>query len=208
MVDDVFRYIEKLIMIRICVLGNIGSGKSFVAEQFCCPVFNADKEVNKIYKTDKKCFIKLKSKLPNYVKTFPIKKQDLIKAISDKAKNLREISLIVHPLVRKKLTMFLKTNKMKKIVILDIPLLIENKLNKKKDVLLYVNSSNSNIIKRLKKRKNYKKKITKTLIKNQSLLLKKRKLANYIIENNSSPNIMKKKIRDLKKKILNERDSS
>ncbi len=195
-------------MIRICVLGNIGSGKSFVAEQFCCPVFNADKEVNKIYKTDKKCFIKLKSKLPNYVKTFPIKKQDLIKAISDKAKNLREISLIVHPLVRKKLTMFLKTNKMKKIVILDIPLLIENKLNKKKDVLLYVNSSNSNIIKRLKKRKNYKKKITKTLIKNQSLLLKKRKLANYIIENNSSPNIMKKKIRDLKKKILNERDSS
>ena len=208
MVDDVFRYIEKLIMIRICVLGNIGSGKSFVAEQFCCPVFNADKEVNKIYKTDKKCFIKLKSKLPNYVKTFPIKKQDLIKAISDKAKNLREISLIVHPLVRKKLTMFLKTNKMKKIVILDIPLLIENKLNKKKDVLLYVNSSNSNIIKRLKKRKNYKKKITKTLIKNQSLLLKKRKLANYIIENNSSPNIMKKKIRDLKKKNLNERDSS
>tara|TARA_Y100001935_G_scaffold234952_1_gene218581 strand:- start:1509 stop:2096 length:588 start_codon:yes stop_codon:yes gene_type:complete len=195
-------------MIRICVLGNIGSGKSFVAKQFNSPVFNADIEVNKIYKTDKKCFIKLRSELPNYVKTFPIKKQDLIKAISDNAKNLRKISLIVHPLVRKRLNMFLIRNKKKKIVVLDIPLLIENKINKKRDVLLYVNSSNSNITNRLKKRKNYEKKIAKILLKNQSLLLKKRKLANYIIENNSSPNIMKKKIRELKKKIINERDSS
>ena len=86
--------------------------------------------------------------------------------------------------------------------------MIENKINKKRDVLLYVNSSNSNITNRLKKRKNYEKKIAKILLKNQSLLLKKRKLANYIIENNSSPNIMKKKIRELKKKIINERDSS
>ena len=86
--------------------------------------------------------------------------------------------------------------------------MIENKINKKRNVLLYVNSSNSNITNRLKKRKNYEKKIAKILLKNQSLLLKKRKLANYIIENNSSPNIMKKKIKELKKKIINERDSS
>ena len=195
-------------MIRICVLGNIGSGKSFVAKQFHCPVFNADKEVNKIYKADKECFIKLKNEMPSYVKTFPIKKKILIRAISNNSKNLRKISSIVHPLVRKRLSMFLKRNKKKKIVILDIPLLIENKLNKNKDVLLYVSSSKTNITNRLKKRKNYKKKIVKTLLKNQSLLLKKRKMANYIIENNSSPNIMKKKIRELKKKIINERNSS
>ena len=86
--------------------------------------------------------------------------------------------------------------------------MIENKINKKRDVLLYVNSSNYNITNRLKKRKNYEKKIAKILLNNQSIFLKKRKLANYIIENNSSPNIMKKKIRELKKKIINERDSS
>ena len=47
-------------MIRLAVVGDIGSGKSYVAKQFKYPVFNADVEVNKLYKTNKKCFIKLK----------------------------------------------------------------------------------------------------------------------------------------------------
>ena len=35
-------------MIKIGILGNIGSGKSFVAKCFGYPVFNADEEVSKI----------------------------------------------------------------------------------------------------------------------------------------------------------------
>ena len=37
-------------MIRAAVIGSIGSGKTFVAKLFKCPVFNADDEVKKIYK--------------------------------------------------------------------------------------------------------------------------------------------------------------
>ena len=37
-------------MIRVGILGDIGSGKTFVANSFGYPVFNADKEVIKIYK--------------------------------------------------------------------------------------------------------------------------------------------------------------
>ena len=37
-------------MIRIGILGDIGSGKSYVANQFGYPVFNADHEVSKLYK--------------------------------------------------------------------------------------------------------------------------------------------------------------
>jgi len=40
----------------IGILGDIGSGKSFVAKQFGYPIFNADKEVNKIYKKKQKLF--------------------------------------------------------------------------------------------------------------------------------------------------------
>ena len=47
-------------MIKIGVLGDIGSGKSYVARSFGYPVFDADKEVSKLYKTDKKIFNKLK----------------------------------------------------------------------------------------------------------------------------------------------------
>ena len=46
-------------MIRIGILGGIGSGKSYVAKNFGYPVFDADFEVSKLYKKDKKIFNKL-----------------------------------------------------------------------------------------------------------------------------------------------------
>ena len=195
-------------MIRIGVIGGIGSGKSFISKLFKSPVFSADREVEFLYKNNLECYRKLKKKLPRFVKSFPILKSQLIKAINEDKKNLKRISSVVHPLVRKKLKLFLNKNKKNKIIVLDIPLLIENKLYNKKDILIFVKSNQNKVINRLRKRKNYNKKILSNLRKNQANLLKKRKLANYIIENNSSPNIMKKKIRELKKKIINERDSS
>ena len=47
-------------MKRIGILGDIGSGKSYVAKKFGYPVFDADKEVSNLYKKDKKVFSKLK----------------------------------------------------------------------------------------------------------------------------------------------------
>ena len=60
-------------MIRIAVLGDIGSGKSHVAKLFGYPVFNADVEVTKLYRKSRKCYNKLKKKLPQYILSFPIK---------------------------------------------------------------------------------------------------------------------------------------
>ena len=40
-------------MIRIAIVGDIGSGKSFIAKLFGYPVFNADRVVSGIYKNDK-----------------------------------------------------------------------------------------------------------------------------------------------------------
>ena len=195
-------------MIRIGVIGGIGSGKSFISKLFKSPVFNADREVEFLYKNNLECFKKLKKKLPRFVKSFPISKSQLIKAINEDKKNLKKISSVVHPLVRKKLKSFLNKNKKNKIIVLDIPLLIENKLYNKKDILIFVKSNQNKVIKRLRKRKNYNKKILLNLKKNQANLLKKRKLANYIVDNNFSPNIMKKKISMLKNKILYERNST
>ena len=195
-------------MIRIGVIGGIGSGKSFISKLFKSPVFSADREVEFLYKNNLECYRKLKKKLPRFVKSFPILKSQLIKAINEDKKNLKRISSVVHPLVRKKLKSFLNKNKKNKIIVLDIPLLIENKLYNKKDILIFVNSNQNKVINRLRKRKNYNKQILSNLRKNQANLLKKRKLANYIVDNNFSPNIMKKKISSLKNKILNERNST
>lgn len=195
-------------MIRVGVIGGIGSGKSFISKLFKSPVFNADKEVDILYKNSLDCYKKLNKKLPKFVKTFPISKSQLINAINHDKKNIKKISSIVHPLVRKKMKLFLNKNKKSKIVILDIPLLVENKLYNKKDILIFVKSNQKKVINRLKKRKNYNKKVLINLKKNQVDLFKKRKLANYIVDNNFSPIIMKKKINSLKNKILNERNSS
>ena len=75
----------------IGILGDIGSGKSFVAKNFGYPVFNADKEVIKIYKENKSCFKKLKNKLPKYIKSYPINKVELSKAILANKYNLKKI---------------------------------------------------------------------------------------------------------------------
>ena len=125
-------------MIKIGILGDIGSGKSYVAKQFGCPVFDADAEVTKIYKKNKNCFNKLKNKLPKYIYSFPIKKKEIGKAIIENQNNLKKIIKIVHPIVRTNMNKFIKKNKKKKMVVLDIPLLLENKINKKNYILVFV----------------------------------------------------------------------
>ena len=115
-------------MIRIGILGSIGSGKSYVATNFGYPVFNADLEVSKLYKKNRKIFNKLNKIFPNYIYSFPVKKNEISEAILANKFNLKKIVKIVHLEVRKKMNIFLKKNRKKKIVILDIPLLLENKI--------------------------------------------------------------------------------
>ena len=186
-------------MIRIAMLGDVGSGKSYVAKQFGYPVFNADTEVAKLYRKSRKCYRKLKKALPNYITSFPVKKVELSKAIIDNRLNLKKIVKIIHPEVRSRMGNFFKKNKSKKFVILDIPLLIENKLNKKNDILVFVDAKKKEINKRLKKRPNNTIKILK---KFQLPVELKRNKADFIIKNNFKNNSIKKNVKMLLRKIL------
>ena len=187
-------------MIIIGILGEIGSGKSYVAHKFGYPVFNADYEVAKLYKKNKDIFKKLKAKLPKFIFSFPIDKLEISNAILSNKNNLNKIIKIVHLEIRKKMNNFLKKNKNKKIVILDIPLLLENKINKKEDVLVYVQSKRSSISKNLKKRKNFNLKLLKKFKAIQLPISSKRKMSNFIIKNDFT----KRSIDDGIKNILNE----
>ena len=196
-------------MIRIGIIGDIGSGKSYVAKQFGFPVFNADIEVIKIYKKNRKCFKKLKKKFPNYIFSFPIKKKELSRAASENKNNVKKINKIVHPEVRLKMKKFIKKYKKKKAVVLDIPLLLEGKINKKRDILVFVESKKKEINKRLRKRYNFNVKVFKELKKLQLPLETKKKKSNFIIKNNFNSMFLKKNVKIIKNKILkNERSSS
>jgi len=189
-------------MIRIGILGDIGSGKSYVAKEFGYPVFNADVEVNKLYKKNKTIYKKLNKRLPKYIHSFPIDKKQVSNAILTNKNNLKKIIKIVHLEIRKKLNIFLKKNKNKKFVILDIPLLLENKINEKKDILIFVQSNRNDIYKRLKKRNNFNLKLLNLFKSIQYSLNYKKKKSKSIIKNNFGKKTEKKKIKIILKKIL------
>ncbi|MDA7770500.1 dephospho-CoA kinase [Candidatus Pelagibacter sp.] len=189
-------------MIRIGILGDIGSGKSYVAKNFGYPVFNADFEVSKLYKKDRKIFNKLKKVLPKYIYSFPISKNEISNAILGNKFNLKKIIKIVHLEIRKKMNIFLSKNKNKKIVILDIPLLLENKINKKNDILVFVESNKQDILKKLKQRSNFNPKLIKKFKSIQQPLNYKKKKSQFLIKNNFTRKSVTIKIKKILKDIL------
>ena len=189
-------------MIKIGILGDIGAGKSHVAKNFGYPVFNADVEVGKIYKKDKKISNKLKKILPNYIHSFPVNKNEICNAILANKNNLKKIVTIIHQEIRKKLNIFLRKNMNKEIIILDIPLLLENKINKKNDVLVFVESKKTDILRRLRKRKNYNPRLLNKFQDIQLPLNYKKKKSQYVIKNDFTNKSVKKSIKKILKEIL------
>ena len=189
-------------MIIIGILGDIGSGKSYVAKNFGYPVFNADEEVGKLYQKDRKIFNKLKKVLPDYIYSFPINKNEVSKAILVNGSNLTKIVKIVHLEIRKKMNIFIKKNINKKIVILDIPLLLENKINMKNDILVFVQSKKTDIFKRLNKRKNFNPGLYKKFKNIQLPLNYKKKKSQFVIKNNFTNKSVNKSIKKILKDIL------
>ena len=195
-------------MKRIGILGDIGSGKSYVAKNFGYPVFNADYEVSKLYQKNRNVYLKLKKKLPKYIYKFPVDKIKLSEAILANNSNLQKIIKIVHKEIKAKMQYFIEKNKNKKFIILDIPLLVENKINKKEDILVFVDSKKNDIFRKLKNRRNFNPAIYKKFKEIQLSLAYKKKISNFVIKNKFTKKSVKYEITNILKIIKNERNSS
>ena len=79
---------------------------------------------------------------------------------------------------------------------------MENKINKKNDILIFVDAEKKEINKRLKKRPNFNLKIFNKLKKLQLSVEKKRKISDFIIKNNFKHNSTKKNVKKVLEKIL------
>ena len=184
-------------MIRIGVTGSISSGKSSFAKMLAqkkYPIFNADLIVTKLYK--KKHIItslKKKFRLKNKNK---IKQQ--IKLLIQKNKiNFKKLELIIHPNVRKEMIVFFK--KKKKVLILEIPLLIENNLMKYFDVIIFVRASKKIRIKRYTSRGGNKK-MFEYLDKKQLKANEKLAYCHHVVNNiGTLKNLKKKAVKIIKR---------
>jgi len=189
-------------MIKVGILGSVGSGKSFVANIFKELGFNiflADQVVSQIYESNKN----INKKISNFFKlklyNGKINKNELRDTLKKNPKKFKYLNKIIHPIVRKKLISFLSKYKKTKLVVLDIPLLIENKMFDFVDIFIFVKTK-SNIFKiRIKKRRNLDKQFLKLLEKQQADEKIKKGYADFAVDNST-----KDKVKLQVKKILDQ----
>jgi len=189
-------------MIRIAVLGDIGSGKSYFAKQLKIPLFCADEVVKNLYSKSRSLFTKLKKVFPKNLEKLPITKLEIINIINKNPKNLKKIIKIVHPIVRKEMKMFLRKNKNKKAIVLDIPLFLENKINLETDILVFIDADQKKIFSKLKNRKNFNQKTFIFLKSLQMPIHMKKEKADFVVKNNFNSAKIKKEAKILLSKII------
>lgn len=189
-------------MIKLGITGSINSGKTLVTniiKKRGIPTFCADRTVENIYLKDQR-FKKKIYKLQPILKKKKSLKKEIKKIIFRNKTFLKTIEKIIHPIVRKKMNQFINLNKNKKIIALDIPLLIESKIYQQVDKILLVKCSKK-IRKRrfLLKKKNIK--LFDLMEKKQLNFLYKKRFADYIIDNGRSITNTRREVIKVIKKI-------
>ena len=191
-------------MVRIGILGSVGSGKTFIANIFkelSFNIFSADNEVANIYKNNKIVNKKIAKFFKLKLYKGKINKQDLRDSLKKNPKKFKFLNKTIHPIVRKRLAIFLSRFKKNKLVVLDIPLLVENKMLNFVDILVLVKTRSNSFLSRIKKRKNLDKQFLNILKKQQASEKIKETYADFIIYN-SSKNKVKLQVKNIIDKIL------
>ena len=191
-------------MVRIGILGSVGSGKTFVANIFkelSFNIFSADNEVANIYKNNKIVNKKIAKFFKLKLYKGKINKQDLRDSLKKNPKKFKFLNKIIHPIVRKRLVLFLSRFKKNKLVVLDIPLLVENKMLNFVDIFIFVKTKSNSFLSRIKKRKNLDKQFLNILKKQQANEKIKESYADFIIYN-SSKNKVKLQVKNILDKIV------
>mgnify|MGYP001206005434 CR=1 FL=1 len=185
-------------MKRIGITGSLASGKSTATKILGKkgPVFNADKTVKKLYlQTKIRKYISKKLKIQNSSNLKSLVKKKILK---DKS-FFKKIEKIIHPLVRKEMVNFAKKHKGKKFIFFEIPLLVESRLMKNFDIVIFIKAKRSLRLKRFKK-KGGDKILFDVLNRKQFSTKKKTRHCDYVVVNEKNLNILKKNLLDILKK--------
>lgn len=194
-------------MIKVGILGSVGSGKSFVANIFKelgFNIFSADQVVSQIYERNKNINKKISIFFKLKLNSGKINKNELRDTLKKNPKKFKYLNKIIHPIVRNKLILFLSKYKKTKLVVLDIPLLIENKMFNFVDMFIFVKTK-PNIFKiRIKKRRNLDKQFLKLLEKQQADEKIKKSYADFTVDNSTKDKVKLQVKKILDKILLND----
>ena len=183
-------------MKKIGITGSLSSGKTTASKILSHrkgPLFSADNEVKKIYKKNNlKKIISKKLNLKNYKNLKTVLRNKIINGDL----NIKKVESIIHPIIRKEMNNFLKKNKKKRTLFFEIPLLIESKLMKKFDLIIFIKARKSIRLKRFKL-KGGSQKLFNILDKKQLNDTKKIKYCDHIVVNENNLKILKKNLSNI-----------
>ena len=180
-------------MIKIGITGSLASGKTTASKILSSrrgPLFSADKAVKELYKNkhfrflvSRRFKIKNNSQLKKSLKKMILKNKD----------NIKKLEKMIHPLVRKKMKNFTLQNKNKKLLFYEIPLLVESKLMKHFNVVVFIKAKKQLRFTRFQS-KNGGKKLFNLLNNKQMNDVKKIKFCDHVVVNEKNLNILKKNL--------------
>ena len=180
-------------MIKIGITGSLASGKTTASKILSSgrgPLFSADKEVKELYKNKNfKSLVSRKFKIKNN----NLLKKSLKRLILKNEDNIKKLEKIIHPLVRKKMKSFTLRNKNKKFLFYEIPLLIESKLMKHFNAVVFIKAKKKLRLKRFQSKRGDKK-LFDFLNNKQMMDTKKIKFCDHVVVNEKNLNILKKNL--------------
>ncbi len=180
-------------MIKIGITGSLASGKTTASKILSSrrgPLFSADKAVKELYRNKQfKSLIGKRFKLKNNNQI----KKSLKRLILENKRNIQKLEKIIHPLVRKKMKSFTLKNRNKKLLFYEIPLLVESKLTKYFNVIIFIKARKQIRFKRFKSKSGDKKLFN--LLNNKQMVDKKKvKFCDHVVVNEKNLSILKKNL--------------
>lgn len=195
-------------MIKVAITGNIASGKSCIEEylkQLGYKLVDADKINHEILNTDKTTIKKIIQIFDEYDITDEnnsISREKLGKIVFDNKEKLKELESILHKEISNKINAFFEENKKEKIVFVSAALLFESGFYKDYDKVIFVSAKEEIRLKRLITRNNYTIEYAKKRISSQDAEEQKIKKSDFVIENNSDLQSLKKQVEIILEKLI------
>ena len=197
-------------MLVIGLTGGIGSGKSTalrVFKRLGAHVVDADLLARKAVAPGEPAWHEIRRMFGGFVfhKNGRLDRKKLAKKVFGDKKALCGLNAIIHPRVREmeeKLIDAIEKKDKDSVVVVDAPMMIEAGFHRSKDVLVVMDCSEENQIKRAVKSGRFTRAQAASRIKAQMPTAKKKKLADYLIENNGTIHECRKKAEAVFRAIL------
>ena len=174
----------------VAITGGIGSGKTTLSKylnNYGFAVHESDKVVSSIYNKPSKLFINiLKKNISNdVVKRGRVNKKKVAHFLFNNNQIKKNLEDYIHKEVEKSRTHFIKKNSRNKkgVVFIDIPLLLEKKLEKKFSLVICVISQKKIRSQRVLKNKKFSKAILKKILASQTTDKERKSRSHIIIYN-------------------------